>query len=269
MLDWLKVVILGIVQGVTEFLPISSTGHLIVAAALLDFGQRMNGTFEIFIQFGSVVAVIVFYRAELLQQIRTVPHDSGVQRFWLGLIIAFIPAGIVAFLFRDWIKNVLYSPAVVAVSLIAGGIIFLIVENIHIPTNTKEATAITLRQALAVGLIQVLALIPGVSRSGASIVGGMLAGLDRPAAAKFSFYLALPSLGIATVYELVTSLENLSGADFGYLFVGALVAAVVSIAAMGWLLRYVSRNNFRAFGYYRILAGIVILILIAAGLPLQ
>lgn len=269
MLEWLKVVILGIVQGITEFLPISSTGHLIVAAALLDFGQRMHGTFEIFIQFGSVVAVLFFYHAELLQQIRTVPRDSSVQRFWLSIILAFVPAGVVAFLFRDWIKNVLYSPAVVAVSLIIGGIVFLIVESRNIQTNTQEATAINLRQAITVGLAQVIALIPGVSRSGASIIGGMLAGLDRPAATKFSFYLAIPSLGIATLYDLLTSLDTLSGNDFGYLFVGAVVSGIVSFVAMGWLVRYVSHNNFRAFGYYRILAGVVILVLIAAGLPLK
>ncbi|MBI5670349.1 MAG: undecaprenyl-diphosphate phosphatase [Chloroflexi bacterium] len=267
MLEWLKVIILGFVQGITEFLPVSSTGHLIVADALLNFGQRMSSTFEIFIQIGSVVAVLIFYRADILHQLRAVPTDRGVQRFWLGVIIAFIPAGAVAFLLRDWIDR-LYSPAVVAVSLIIGGIVFLIVERIKLESRTTEITAIRPLQALIVGIAQMVALIPGVSRSGASIVGGMLAGLDRQTATRFSFYLALPTLGIATVYSLLTNLSQLSSVELAQMAVGAVVVAVVSWGAMGWLLRYVSRNSFRVFGYYRILAGLVILALIAAGLPL-
>lgn len=268
MLEWLKVVLLGIVQGITEFLPISSTGHLIVATTLLDFGSWMQNTFEIFIQIGSVVAVLIFYRAEILRQIRAVPGDQGVQRFWLGIVIAFIPAGAVGFLLRDWIDR-LYSPAVVAVSLIVGGVIFLIVESVNLKTDTGDISAIRPRQAFIVGIAQMVALIPGVSRSGASIIGGMLAGLDRRTATQFSFYLALPTLGIATVYSLLKSVGELSPDDLGYLLVGAAVAAVVSWAAMGWLLRYVARNSFRVFGYYRILAGLVILALIAAGLPVR
>ncbi|GIL14431.1 MAG: undecaprenyl-diphosphatase [Chloroflexota bacterium] len=269
MLEWLKVIILGIVQGVTEYLPISSTGHLIVAAALLDFGRQMEGTFEIFIQVGSVVAVLVFYRAELLHQIRSVPHDAGVRRFWLGILVAVIPAGVIGFLFKDWIKTVLYTPTVVAVSLIVGGIIFLIVERRPIPVRTTEVTAVNLRQAVIVGAAQMVALIPGVSRSGASIIGGRVAGLDRRTATQFSFYLTIPILGAATIFDLLTSLDKLSPDDMGYLLVGAVVSAVVSWAAMGWLLRYVSRNNFNLFGVYRILAGILILALMAAGLPLN
>ncbi|HEX2908822.1 MAG TPA: undecaprenyl-diphosphate phosphatase [Phototrophicaceae bacterium] len=268
MLDWIKVIILGIVQGITEFLPISSTGHLIVAAALLDFGQRMQGTFEIFIQIGSVVAALVFYRAEIWGQVKGVTKDSGVQWFWLGIIIAFIPAGLVAFFFRDWIKT-LYSPVVVAVSLIIGGIVFLVIERQKLEPRTTEVTAIRPWQALAIGLAQVVALIPGISRSGATIVGGLLAGLDRRTATQFTFYLVIPTLGIATVYDLLKNLENLAPGDFGFLLVGAVVVAIVSLIAMRWLLNYVSKNSFRVFGYYRILAGIVILLLIAAGLPIQ
>lgn len=267
MLEWLKVIILGIVQGVTEFLPISSTGHLIVADTLLNFGQHMSSTFQIFIQIGSVVAVLLFYRAEILQQLRAVRGDRGVQRFWLGIIIAFIPVGIVAFLLHDWIDR-LYSPVVVAVSLIIGGVVFLLIENRKPEVRTTEITAISPVQALIIGMAQMIALIPGVSRSGASIVGGLLVGLDRRTATQFSFYLALPTLGIATVYSLLTSLSELSPDELGYMAVGALVVAVVSLAAMGWLIRYVANHSFRVFGYYRILAGIVILLLIAAGLPL-
>lgn len=268
MLEWLKVIILGVVQGVTEFLPISSTGHLIVAAALLDFSNRLDATFEIFIQIGSVAAVLAFYRADILRQVRAVPRDAGVQRFWLAIVIACVPAVVVGFLFQDWIQTVLYSPAVVAVSLIVGGVIFLLVERRPIPARTTETTAIRPAQAVAIGVAQVISLIPGVSRSGATIIGGMLAGLDRRTAAEFSFYLAIPMLGGVTLYELISNLDTLTAGDLAYLLVGAAVVAVVSWVVIGWLLRYIAAHSFRAFGYYRILAGIIILVLIAAGLPL-
>jgi len=267
MVDLVKVIILGIVEGLTEFLPISSTGHLIVAAALLDFGQAMGGTFEIFIQIGAVVAVIVYYRAQLLQQAASIAKDSAVQRFWLGIVIAFIPAAVLGVLFSDMIKEVLFNPTVVAISLIAGGVIFLIIERMGVArkAETHETSAISLRQALIVGIVQTVALIPGVSRSGASIVGGMFAGLDRSTATQFSFYLAIPTLGIATLYDLVKNLSQLQSGDLVNLVVGALVSGVVAWLSIGWLLRYVSRNSFTAFGYYRILTGIVILALVMAG----
>jgi undecaprenyl-diphosphatase len=263
--DWLKVILLGIVEGITEFLPISSTGHLIVAAALLDFGGALGGTFEIFIQFGAVVAVVLFYRAELWQQVRSVWSDTGVQRLWLALAIAFVPAAGIGFLFGDEIKRVLFNPAVVAISLIVGGIIFLLVERSGIASRaqTHEITAITPRKALLIGIAQVAALIPGVSRAGTSIIGGMLVGLDRSAATRFSFFLAIPTLGIATLYDLISNLDKLQGGDLFNLLLGAVVSGIVAWFAIGWLLRFVSRNSFVSFGYYRILAGAVILLLVA------
>ncbi len=266
MADLIKVIILGIVEGLTEFLPISSTGHLIVAAALLNFGATMGGTFEIFIQVGAVVAVIVYYRAELLKQVAAVPKDANVRRFWLVVIIAFIPAALIGFLFIDEIKAVLFNPTVVAISLIVGGIIFLVIERLGIAqkATTHELTSISPRQAAIVGIAQITALIPGVSRSGASIVGGMLAGLNRSTATQFSFYLAIPTLGIATFYDLLKSLDQLQSNDLVFLLIGAVVSGIVAWFSIGWLLRYVSRNSFAIFGYYRILAGIVILLLVAS-----
>lgn len=264
--DLIKVIILGIVEGLTEFLPISSTGHLIVASALLNFGASMKGTFEIFIQIGAVVAVIVYYRSELLKQAAAVPKDAGVRRFWLGVIIAFIPAALIGFLFIDEIKAALFNPTVVAISLIVGGIIFLVIERLGIAqkATTDTLTSISPRQAAIVGIAQIASLIPGVSRSGASIVGGMLAGLNRSTATQFSFFLAIPTLGIATLYDLVKSLNQLQSNDLVFLFVGAVVSGIVAWFSISWLLRYVSRNSFNVFGYYRILAGIVILLLVAS-----
>jgi undecaprenyl-diphosphatase len=267
MIDLIKVIILGIVEGLTEFLPISSTGHLIVAADLLNFGDALGGTFEIFIQIGAVIAVILYYRAQLLQQAASAATDSNVRRFWLGVILAFIPAAVLGVLFSDNIKEALFNPTVVAISLIVGGVIFLVVERIGIVQKaaTHEVTGISLRQALIAGIAQTLALIPGVSRSGASIIGGMFAGMDRSTATQFSFYLAIPTLGIATLYDLVKNLSSLQSGDLVNLLVGAVVSGIVAWFSIGWLLRYVSRNNFTVFGYYRILAGIVILLLVMAG----
>ncbi len=267
MSEWLKVIILGIVQGLTEFLPISSTGHLIVASALLNFEGSLGGTFEIFIQLGTVFSVLIFFRHEIWRQARAVPFDRSVQRFWLAIAVASVPAALAGFLFSDQIKSVLFSPVVVGVALIVGGLIFLLVERRPAPAvETPEATAITLRQAAGIGLAQMLALIPGTSRSGATIVGGLLTGLSRRAAAQFSFYLAIPALGGATLYDLWKSRDLIGGDSLAMLLLGAAVAGVVGWLAVGWLLRYVASHSFVAFGYYRIIAGAVILLLVLSGM---
>jgi undecaprenyl-diphosphatase len=265
--EWVKVIILGVIEGVTEFLPISSTGHLLIAAALLDFQTGLKSTFEIFIQLGAVLAVIVFYRADLLRQVRCVRSDANVQRLWRNIAVAFLPAGVVGFVFNDWIKAALVeSPAsslIVAVALVIGGFIFLLVERRYVETSpTADLSQVSLTQAILVGGAQVIALIPGVSRSGASIVGGMLGGLSRETATRFSFYLAIPTLGIATVYDLLTNLEQITPSTLLYLLLGTLVSALVAWAAIGWLLRYVSRSSFVLFGYYRIAVGLLVLLLI-------
>lgn len=266
MSEWIKVIILGIVEGITEFLPISSTGHLIVTAALLNFQNSLNGTFEIFIQLGAVVAVIIFYWRDLFQQIRSAPTSRQTQRFWLNIVIACVPAALIGFLLRDWVKAVLFNPAVVASSLIIGGFLFLLVERRPQPeTTTQDTLQITLRQALVIGIAQTIAFIPGVSRSGASILGGMQAGLSRQAATQFSFYLAIPTLGGATLVELADALSTISGEQTAALLLGAVVSAAVAWLSIAWLLRYVASNTFVAFGYYRILAGVIILLAAAAG----
>jgi undecaprenyl-diphosphatase len=261
--DIINAAIMGIVEGITEFLPISSTGHLIVAGALLNF-NALGGTFEIFIQLGAVLAVIVFYARELWGQALAIGQPA-TQRLWLGILIAFIPAAVIGLLLGDFITEVLFSPVVVAIALIVGGILFILVEQRPSAAQiaqTRELSAISLRQALVIGIGQTLALIPGVSRSGATIITGLLTGLDRPTATKFSFYLTIPTLGAATVYSLVRSLDQITSDELVLLAVGTIVSFIVSLAAIGWLLRYVARNNFIAFGYYRILAGVVILALV-------
>lgn len=268
MSEWWKAILLGVVEGLTEFLPISSTGHLLVAADMLRFGESAGGTFAIVIQLGAVLAVLGYYARDLLAQARALPCDAAFQRFWLGVAVAFIPAAAVGVLLHGWIKRVLFaSPTLIAWALIAGGLVFLLVERLPgRPATTRHLMQISLRQALGIGVAQVCALVPGVSRSGATIVGGLLAGLDRPTATRFSFYLALPTLGAATLLDLAGSLDQLTSANLAALVLGTAAALLVAWASIGWLLRYVAHHTFVAFGLYRIAAGLVILVFVQLGL---
>ncbi len=264
---WVQVVILGVVQGLTEFLPISSTAHLLVVSDLLQFPFSNDGTFEIFIQLGTVVAVVAYYARDLMQQTRSVLTSERTRRFWAGIVLAFIPAALVGLTLRDWLKTVIFeTPIVFAFTLIVGGIVFIVIER-YPPqhTTTHDVQDATWKQALAIGIAQTTALIPGVSRSGASMVGGMLAGLDRKSATVFSFYLAIPTLGAATVVDLLSSLDVLTPEALGWLVLGAVVAGIVGWLSIAWLLRYVSTHTFVPFGIYRIIAGCAIIVLVSLG----
>lgn len=269
----LDAIVLGIVEGVTEFLPISSTGHLIVAADLL--GADTGGTFEIVVQLGAVLAVAWFYRRDLLARLAALARGQGL-RFWSNLLVAVAPAATLGFVFGDAIKAVLFRPTVVAASLIAGGIVLWAIETARAgssargraeaPPGTENPEAlprledISGSQALAVGLAQVFALVPGVSRAASSIVGGLLAGLDRPTATAFSFYLSIPTLGGATLYDLIRNLGELrASGEIGSLLLAIAVAFVTALLAIGWLLRFVARHDFRGFAVYRVIAGLAIL----------
>ena len=273
--EWWKAVVLGVVQGITEWLPISSTGHLLISSSLLKFqvSEHLKGTFEIFIQLGTVVSVLVFYFSNLLGEARALlgqgsrEQVAGARRFWIAVLIAFLPAAVIGLLLRKWIKEVLFgTPQVIAGALIVGGIIFLLIEwLLKRPTSTSDLEHVTPLQALGIGVAQICSLIPGVSRSGSSIVGGLLSGLDRTTATAFSFYLSIPVLGAATLVDLLGSLDKIQPSDWGMLLLGAVVAMIVGYVTIGWLLRYVARHNFVAFGIYRIVAGLLILGLAALG----
>jgi undecaprenyl-diphosphatase len=274
--DWWQVLVLGAVQGLTEFLPISSTGHLLIASQLLGFQNSIGGTFEIFIQLGTVFSVLAFYGGDLMRQARAVAGRAdatearAARRLWLALLVAFVPAALVGAVFRRQIKAVLFdSPTTIAYALIVGGVVFLLLELLpRVRARTAALSDVSLPQAVGVGLAQVLALVPGVSRSGSSIVGGLLSGLDRRAATAFSFYLAIPTLGAATLVDLLGALSEgqVGMGDAGRLLLGAVVAGIVGWLSIGWLLHYVSRNSFVAFGVYRIAAGALILALAAGGI---
>jgi len=262
-----KAIVLGAIEGFTEFLPISSTGHLLVAAKLLHFQSNMGGTFEIFIQLGATLAMLLYFARDLMAQARTVLHSAPVQRLWLNIVIAFIPAGVVGFLLHKWIKEVLFvSPYVIPTSLIVGGILMFVVEwYARKRAQTTDFEQLSRGQALAVGGAQVLSLVPGISRSGATIVGGMFAGVSRAAATRFSFYLAIPTMLIATLFDLATSFDNISGNDWVLLAAGTLTAAITAWIAIAWLLRYVTNHTLALFGAYRIVVGLLLLALLAFG----
>ncbi|WP_161882493.1 undecaprenyl-diphosphate phosphatase [Deinococcus alpinitundrae] len=268
-MDWLYSIILGIVEGLTEFLPVSSTGHLIVAGDLLrvPWQKTTLDTFEVVIQGGAILAVVVYYWRDLVQQARTVTRDQGVQRLWLGILVACIPAVILGALFGSKIKALLFTPTVVAWALIVGGVLMYLIELRPRPATTHKLESISLRQAITVGVVQCLALLwPGFSRSASSILGGMLTGLDRPTATKFSFYLGIPVLGGATLLDFVKHRDDLGTAGLTNVGIGFVVSFIVAYFVIGWLLRFVSTHDFKGFAVYRIIVGILILVLIATGI---
>ncbi len=268
MIALLKAAVLGVVEGITEFLPISSTGHLIVASKALGV-EDSGGTFEIVIQLGAVLAVVWYYRTDLFERIF---HPRTHATFWKILAIAFVPAVVAGLLLGDLIKRTLFSPLTVGVALILGGAFLWAVERRpHTSQDERGQKSglpehVTVGQALKIGLAQVTALIPGVSRSGATIVGGLLVGLDRRSATTFSFYLALPTLGGATVYDLARNFSQISNEGrLGEIAVGTAVSFVTALMATSWLLRYIGTHTFRTFAVYRVLAGSLILVLVGAG----
>jgi undecaprenyl-diphosphatase len=266
-----QAIMLGVVEGITEFLPVSSTGHLIVTEHLLGFRDQSN-TFTIVIQIGAILAVVLFYWRDLLARVLGLfSGKKNAVQFWLKLVIATIPAAILGLLLEEVLSN-FDTPLTVAISLIVGGVILYWLETVRGNKQTApeplepQIDSISTRQAFLIGCFQVLALLfPGTSRSGASIVGGWLVGLNRVTATAFSFYLGIPTLGAAGLYKLYKARDQLSALPGGgvALLVGSVVSLVTAFLAVSWLLRYVSRNNFKGFAIYRIVAGAVILLLLA------
>lgn len=258
----LKAVIMGLVEGFTEFLPISSTGHLIVAGSLLNFTGEKVKVFEIAIQAGAMLAVIWEYRARIASVLSGLGSDPKAQKFAANLVIAFLPAALLGLAFSKMIKAKLFAPVPVALAFIVGGVIILWVER----SNKENAAApridsvddMSMADAFKVGCAQAFALIPGTSRSGATIIGGMLFGLSRKAATEFSFFLAIPTLLAATVYSVYKERALLSAADLPLFGIGGVAAFVSAFLCVRWLLRYISSHDFTVFAWYRILFGILI-----------
>ena len=271
-----KAAVMGVVEGLTEFLPISSTGHLILAGALLGFDDEKAKVFDIAIQTGAILAVVIVYWEKIASTVVALPTQRLARRFVLNVLIAFVPAVILGLLFGKAIKAHLFTPTVVASSFIIGGFIILWVEGwgrkpLHDGHPDDHARIVNVESmtpldALKIGLVQCLAMIPGTSRSGATIIGGMLLGLSRKAATDFSFYLAIPTLIGAGAYSLYKDRALLSMADVP-MFAGGLVFSFLSAwACVRWLLRYIATHTFVVFAYYRIAFGVVVLVTAYSGL---
>jgi undecaprenyl-diphosphatase len=266
-LDWVlafKALLLGVVEGLTEFLPVSSTGHLIVAEDLVRFRAGSRDAFVVAIQAGAILALCWEYRARIWQILRGLADDGVQQRLALNIVIAFIPAAVLGVMFKSAIETFLFFPIPVATALVVGGLIILWVERLHEArdyqprvTSLDEVSPV---DAFKIGCAQCFALIPGTSRSGATIIGGLLFGFSRTAATQFSFFLAMPTVIGATVYALYQARHTLQAADLPLFVVGFVAAFISALLCVRWFLRYVSHNDFRAFAWYRIVFGGVILL---------
>ncbi len=271
--DWtsfVQAVVLGIVEGLTEFLPISSTGHLIIASSAVGFDSTPGAdTFVVAIQAGAILAVCWHYRQRIRSILRGLFSQPVERRLAVNTVAAFLPAAAIGAAAADFIKTHLFNPVAVAAALVAGGFIILWVESRQAktqkPARIRTMDDLSWKDALAVGFMQCLAMIPGTSRSGATIIGGLVLGLSRKAATEFSFFLAIPTIFGATVYELWKSREALSLENLDAILVGAAISFFSALAVVRWLLRFVSQHDFRCFGWYRIVFGLLILGLATSG----
>lgn len=258
-----QAVLLGIVEGLTEFIPVSSTGHLILLTDLLGFQGPPGKVFEIVIQLGAVLAVLVLYAPRLLGVLRRAPTDPGARRFIAAVLLAFLPAAVVGALAHDFIKSVLFSPWVVSVSLIVGGLAILAIERRRPAPRHADIERFSPGLSLGIGLFQLLALVPGVSRSGSTIMGALLLGVERKAATEFSFFLAIPTMLGATVYDLYKNRGTLDGSGAAVIAIGFAVAFVSALLVVRALVGFVSRNGFTPFAWYRIALGLVMLAILS------
>jgi undecaprenyl-diphosphatase len=264
--DLVKALVLGIVEGLTEFLPISSTGHLILAGALLGFDDEKAKVFEIVIQVGAVLAVVWEYRARFARVLKGLAGDARERRFATNVLVAFMPAAVLGLLLGKHIKELLFRPIVVALAFIAGALVILWAERREHSTRIQSVDEISPLDALKIGAAQTLALIPGTSRSGATIIGGLVIGLSRKAAAEFSFFLAIPTLCAAAAYDALKHRALFTKNDVGLFAVGLVAAFAAAFLCVRWLLRYVSHHDFTAFAWYRIVFGVVVLVTAYTGL---
>ncbi len=249
--------LLGLLEGLTEFLPVSSTGHLLLATHFLGF-ESAGKTFEVVIQLGAVLALMVVYSAKLIQVFCTLHKDPASLRFVASVTLAFLPAAVIGVLAHDFIKTVLFeTPRLIAFMLIAGGVVLLVIDRITPPAVVSDAMKIPFRKTLIIGLFQSLAMVPGVSRSGATIVGALLLGVEKRAAAEFSFFLSLPTMAAAVGYDLFKNRDVLDFTAWSEISIGFVLAFVSGVLVVRWLLDFVSRRGYALFGWWRIIVGLI------------
>ena len=269
MIEIIKAVLFGIVEGITEWLPISSTGHMILLDEFINLNVSDNfyELFQVVIQLGAILAVVVIYFKSLFPWGfgKSKKETQNTLNLWGKILVACVPAAIIGILFDDWLDAHLYNSVVVSIALIVYGILFIVIENKNIGSkSTKDVNKITYKQALQIGVFQLLALIPGTSRSGSTIIGGLLIGLERSVAAEFTFFLAIPVMAGASLLKLAKYILKVgfvfSGLELGILIVGCIVAFIVSMFVIKFLINYIRKHDFKVFGYYRIVLGILVLL---------
>jgi undecaprenyl-diphosphatase len=264
--DWIYAVILGVIEGLTEFIPVSSTGMMLLAKKALGLPDGFWDTFAVMIQLGAILAVVVLYFAKLWRAVVTLPTDPASRRFALSLIVAFLPSVVLGLLLHDFIKAVLFdNPTVQCISLILGGLVLLVIDKMAPAPVDQDPTQLPLSKALLIGLFQVLAMIPGVSRSGATIVGGMLMGVEKRAAAEFTFFLAIPTMLGAFVLDAWESRDQLTADTLPLIAIGFGVAFVVALVVIRFMLAVVTKRGLAPFGWLRIVIGGLGLALLGLG----
>ena len=250
-----QVILLGLIEGLTEFIPVSSTGHLLLVGHFLGFNSP-GRTFEVLIQLGAILAILSVYMAKLLQLLVDLPRDARTRRFVLAVLVAFLPAAVIGAVAHKFIKTVLFeSPWLICSTLIIGGIVLLVVDKMRLQPRYHDAMDLPIATAFTIGLCQCLAMIPGVSRSGSSIVGGLLLGADKRAATEFSFFLAMPTMAGAFAYDLFKNYAELGVADVKSIALGFVVAFVAGVLVVRYLLDFVGRHGFAPFAWWRIIVG--------------
>jgi len=265
-MSWLEAIILGIVEGITEFLPVSSTGHLILTQSLLGLEGAAIDRHIIIIQGAAILAVCWEFRQKLLHTAFSLHNDAVSRRFFINLVIASIPLAVLGLTFEDQIKAVLFNPVSVAIALVVGGLVILWAERRTHVERVQTVDELTAMDAVKLGLFQALALIPGTSRSGATIIGGLLSGLSRRTAAEFSFFLAIPALLAATAYDIYKARAEFTAAEVEPLVVSCVASFISALLATKLLLRFVSKHSFASFAWYRIVFGAVILVTAYTGI---
>jgi len=262
----IKAFIMGVVEGLTEFLPVSSTGHMIIVGDFIDFkGESFHTMFEIVIQLGAILAVIFYYRDQIIDSLRHLrPGERGFE-LWFKIFIAFLPSAVIGLLLDDLIEEYLFSSFTVAIALIGGGFLMIFAENLFGRWGMDDMDKTDIRQALTIGVGQCLALIPGMSRSASTIMGGMVAGLSTKAAAEFSFFLAIPTMIAASSYSLIKGFSGMTPIQWQALGIGFVVSFFVALLAVDRFLSFLKNHSLKFFAYYRILIGIAMVVLITSG----
>ena len=256
---------LGLLEGLTEFIPVSSTGHLLLAGHFLGF-ESAGRTFEVVIQLGAVLAILTVYSARLWAVFSAAPHDPQARRFIWSVLLAFLPAVVIGVMAHDFIKTVLFeTPLLIAIMLVLGGVVLLAVDRIAPAPTYSDATKFPLSMAFKIGVIQCLAMVPGTSRSGATIVGALMLGASKRAAAEFSFFLSMPTMAGAFAYDIYKNRDVLDASAMGEIAVGFAMAFISAVFVVRWVLDYVSRYGYALFGWWRILVGSVVIVALWAG----